>query len=80
MYTLAGFLSQGRPADSLTSDLKALDRVTAASANAEARAGAFAWKDLLIVLVGDKATVLPQLEKAGFPKPRFADVEGTLLP
>lgn len=80
MFTLAGFLAQGRPADSLTSDLKALDKVTLASANTEARSGPFAWKDLLVVLVGDKATVLPQLEKAGFPKPRLADTEGTLLP
>jgi hypothetical protein len=32
----------------------------------------------LIVLVGDKAAILPQLEKAGFPKPVFADAEGNI--
>ena len=46
--------------------------------NAQARSGAYAWDGLLIVLVGDKAAILPQLEKAGFPKPVFADAEGNI--
>jgi predicted Zn-dependent peptidase len=80
MFTLAAFLSQGRPPGSLAADLKALDKVTPAAANAEARSGSFKWSDLLIVLVGDKEAVTHQLEKAGFQKPRLADTEGNLLP
>jgi len=80
VQTFAGFLSQGRPAGSLAADLKALDGVTLEKANTQARSGLFRWADLLVVLVGDKKAVLPQLEKAGFPKPRLADEEGNLLP
>ncbi len=46
------------------------------TANQEARSGLYDWGGLLVVMVGDKEQVLPQLEKAGFARPRLVDVEG----
>jgi zinc protease len=71
-------LANHRPADTVARDLAALDRVDLAAVNAFARQGLFAWKDLQIVLVGDRAQILPQLETAGFGAPLAADADGRL--
>jgi predicted Zn-dependent peptidase len=75
---LAERLADGRSLDSLRRDLAALDQVTLDEANAFAKSGAFAWKDLVVVLVGDRAAVFEELQAAGFPEPESADVEGNL--
>lgn len=74
--TLADFVSDGRPVDSLARERAGLDAATLEKANAEARSGLFDWEQLLIVLVGDQKTILEQLQNAKFPKPAFADSEG----
>ncbi len=74
--TLGSILSNGQPVDWATREVKALDALSLDSANAEAKSGLFGWNKLLVVLVGDKKAVLPQLEKAGFPKPELVDPEG----
>lgn len=75
---LAEFAVNGQPLDSIGREFLALDAVTAEALNAEARSGLFDWSTLLIVIVGDKAAVLPQLKGAGFPDPLIADAEGRL--
>jgi zinc protease len=75
---LAGFAANGQPLDGIGRELGALDAMTVGAINAEARSGLFDWSRLLIVIVGDKAAVLPQLKKAGFPDPVLADTEGRL--
>jgi zinc protease len=75
---LAEFAANGQPLDGMARELGALDAVTAEAINAEARSGLFDWSQLLIVIVGDKAAVLPQLKQAGFPDPVTADTEGRL--
>jgi zinc protease len=70
--------ANGRPADALARDLAALDGVTLDQANALARSGLFAWKDLQVVLVGDREQVLPLLKEAGFGAPLLADADGKL--
>ena len=77
---LAGLLRDGRPADAVNRDLAALPGVDLAAANALARSGLYRWEDLLVVLVGDKATVLPQLAEAGFPAPQVVDADGNPAP
>ena len=44
-----------------------------------AASGAYAWDELLVVLVGDAEKVLPQLEEAGFEVPERVDAEGRPL-
>jgi len=77
---LAGALAEavlaGRPADALRREAAAFAAVDTAAAGAVARSGTFGFAGLTIVLVGDRKAILPQLEKAGFPAPTFADVEG----
>lgn len=73
---VTGLVSDNRPIDALRQDLAAMPRIDLASINAEAKSGLYNWDDLLIVLVGDKAAVLPQLEEAGFPAPTIVDQEG----
>ncbi len=60
---------EGRPLDALATELAELERVDAAAAAKAAAAGTFSWDQCLIVLVGDRASVLPQLAAAGFPAP-----------
>jgi predicted Zn-dependent peptidase len=78
---LAGALAEavlaGRPADALRREAAAFAAVDATSAGAVARSGAFGFAGLTVVLVGDRKAILPQLEKAGFPAPTYADVEGS---
>ena len=73
---LAALLRNGRPVDAVRQDLAAIPAADLASVNALAASGLYRWDDLLIVLVGDKETVLPQLAEAGFPAPRLMDVDG----
>lgn len=73
---LANLLRSGRPVDAVRQDLAAIPAADLASVNALAASGLYKWEDLLIVLVGDKDTVLPQLAEAGFPAPRLLDVDG----
>ncbi|MEM7306745.1 MAG: pitrilysin family protein [Planctomycetota bacterium] len=72
-------IDQSRSQDALARDLAALDGVTLEGVNALATSGMFAWSDFQIVLVGDRAAVLPQLEEAGFAAPLAADADGELL-
>jgi len=65
-----------RPLDALVTDLQALDAVDLSAANTAARSGLYAWDTCLVVLVGDRAAVLPQLAAAGFPAPVEVDSLG----
>jgi hypothetical protein len=62
--------------DWVSQEVNALDDITLGPANAEAKSGLFDWNKLLVVLVGDRKVVLPQLEKEGFPAPTLVDAEG----
>jgi predicted Zn-dependent peptidase len=77
--TLAGFIDDGRPLDSVATAYASVDLLTLEEVNAIARSGLVAWDSLLIVLVGDADTVQPQLEEAGFPPAELVDMEGNPL-
>ena len=71
---------RGRAVDTLPADIAAVDATTLERTRALARSGLYDWRGLLVVLVGDRAQVAPQLKEAGFPEPLLADEEGRLLP
>ncbi len=71
-----GFVVQERPLDALARQLAALDAATLEAVNADARSGLYDWNALTVVLVGDAAAIVPQLEKAGFGAPQRVDLEG----
>ncbi len=73
---LVGLTSDGRPLDATATELAGLSAVALPALNDEARSGLYAWDGLLVVLVGDRAEVLGQLESAGFPAPEIVDAEG----
>lgn len=73
---LARTVLEGRPTDALRQQVAALGHADAAAASAEARAGPYGFGGFTIVLVGDSARILPQLEQAGLPAPIFLDPEG----
>ena len=77
---VAGLLRNGRPVDAMRRDLADIPATDLAAVNALASSGLYKWSDLLIVLVGDQAQVLPQLAAAGFPAPRIVDAEGNPVP
>lgn len=77
--SLTAYAIQGRPIDSLQGEIDAVEGVDVARANAYARSGIHEWNGLLVVLVGDRETILPQLRAAGFPEPIAVDAEGRLL-
>jgi predicted Zn-dependent peptidase len=77
---LAEDVLAGRPPSALRDEVAALDQASAARVDAAARGGTFAFDGLTLVLVGDRAAVLPQLEKAGVPAATLLDVEGRPLP
>ncbi len=74
--TLGEIIASGRPLDSVGREIAALDRLDLSGVNATAASGLFDWSKLLVVLVGDKAAVLPQLKAAGFPEPALVNPEG----
>jgi len=74
---LADLVADGRPLNEVQEQLASLETVELGEINAQARGGDFAWENLLVVLVGDRAEVLPQLKRAGFPDPVLVDAEGT---
>ncbi len=76
---VSGFVQEGRPADALRLDLAAVPGIDLDGLNALARSGLFSWDDLLVVLVGDRETVVPQLQEAGFPAPAIVDENGKPL-
>jgi len=73
---LAEASRNGRPPDALRRDAAALAAVDPAKASAEAKAGAFGFANMTVVLVGDRKAIEPQLSKAGLPTPALLDVEG----
>ncbi|MCP4291263.1 MAG: insulinase family protein [bacterium] len=73
---VAGFVANGRPVDAVKLDLKQIPAVDLQTINEVAASGLYAWDDLLIVLVGDREKVLPQLKEAGFPTPIIVDADG----
>ena len=77
---LAEDVLAGRPPSALRDEVAALDQASAARVDAAARGGTFAFDGLTLVLVGDRAAVLPQLEKAGVPAATLLDAEGRALP
>jgi predicted Zn-dependent peptidase len=77
---LAGLLRNGRPVDAMRRDLADIPATDLAAINGLATSGLYKWSDLLIVLVGDRTQVLPQLAEAGFPAPRIVDVDGKPVP
>jgi zinc protease len=64
----AGYELNGRPFSALGEDLKTLNAITAKNLNALA-SGAIPTDRGVLVLVGDKATILKQLEGLGLPTP-----------
>ncbi len=77
---VAGLVRGGRPVDAVRQDLAHVPGVDLEAVNALARAGLYRWDDLLVVLVGDKAAVMPQLAAEGFPAPTMLDADGKPLP
>jgi predicted Zn-dependent peptidase len=73
---LTNLASDHRPMDAVAQALAALDDIDLDAVNELARSGLYAWDDLLIVLVGDAETVVPQLDEAGFPAPELVDIKG----
>jgi predicted Zn-dependent peptidase len=77
--TLEGIVVDGRPLDAVHRALASIDQTTLEQVNEyAASSGIFAWDSLLVVIVGDSATVTPQLEAAGFGKTLLADTDGNL--
>lgn len=66
LATAAGYEQNGRPFTALNEDIKSLSSISAAQLNAMGKSVATLDRGLL-VLVGDKATILKQLEGLGLP-------------
>ena len=62
--TAAGYVENGAPFETLGEDLAAMEKTTTAALNAQAKT-ALPLDRSVLVLVGDKATILPQLKEAG---------------
>ena len=67
--TLTELAASGRPLDAIAVAFANLERVDLAAVNSLARSGLYDWGSLLVVLVGDAASVTAQLEAAGFARP-----------
>lgn len=67
-----------RPLTELSSDLAAMKKVTSDQLNKMAN-DAIALEKSVLVLVGDKAAILPQLDGLGLPKPQEYSPEGDPL-
>jgi predicted Zn-dependent peptidase len=77
--TATALLENDASFDTLGQDLAAMPKVDAAALNARAKT-AIPLDRAVLVLVGDKATVLPQLKGAGIPTPVEVDSWGTPKP
>ncbi len=73
--TATGYLDLGAPFETLARDLTAMEKTDAAALNAAAKT-AIPLDRTVLVLVGDKATILPQLKDAGLPAPVEVDAWG----
>jgi predicted Zn-dependent peptidase len=71
----ANFVELGVPFETLGEDLAAMEKTNAAALNAQAKT-ALPLDRSVLVLVGDKATILPQLKEAGIPVPVEVDAWG----
>ena len=76
---LAELADAGQPLDLPSRQLAVLPSLTLEKVNAEARSGLYDWGSLLVVVVGDRETVVGQLAAAGFPRPEIVDAEGRPL-
>ncbi len=73
--TATGYLEVDAPFETLGEDLGAMEKTPAAALNARAKT-AIALDRAVLVLVGDKATILPELKEAGLPAPVEVDSWG----
>ncbi len=73
--TATSYVETGAPFETLGEDLAAMQTTTAADLNAQAKT-ALPLDRAVLVLVGDKATVLTQLKQAGLPAPVEVDSWG----
>jgi predicted Zn-dependent peptidase len=77
--TMVDLVTEGEPLDAYRQRLDSLALVSLDGVNETARTGLFDWSSYLIVIVGDRSIVAPQLEESGFARPVMADSEGALL-
>ena len=73
--TATAYLENDAPFETLGEDLAAMEKTTAGAVNAQAKTAVPLDRSVL-VLVGDKATILPQLKEAGVPAPVEVDTWG----
>jgi hypothetical protein len=73
--TAANYVDAGAPFEKLGEDLAAMQKTNAAALNAAAMT-AIPLDKAVLVLVGDKAAILPQLKEAGLPAPVEVDTWG----
>ena len=73
--TATAYVEIGAPFETLGEDLAAMEKTNAAAVNAQAKK-ALPLDRAVLVLVGDKATLLPQLKEAGLPGPIEVDTWG----
>ena len=73
--TATGYVENGAPFETLGEDLAATETTRAAALNAAAKT-AIPLERTVLVLVGDRSTVLPQLKEAGLPAPVEVDSWG----
>ena len=75
LATATSYAELGAPFETLGEDLAAQSSLDAAALNASAKT-AIALDRGVLVLVGDKATILPQLKETGLPAPVEVDSWG----
>ncbi len=80
IWTLATSVFTNRPIDSVRRDLETLGEVSDEAVLAAAKSGEWDFGRQHVILVGDAAKVLPQLEEAGLPEPELVDVYGNPVP
>ncbi len=73
--TATAYVEEGAPFETLGEDLAAMEKTPAAALNAQAKT-AVPLDRAVLVLVGDKATILPELKEAGLPTPVEVDSWG----
>ncbi len=78
LRSLTSLVRNGRAIDETRADLAALGQLDLTATNAQATSGTYAWDDLLVVLVGDRTAIVPQLEAAGLGTPVELDPSGAV--